>query len=92
MLQSLQSIVDFVRMMNSEVRFEYLGKVNELRTYFDKEKIRVVNICDSVQHYARLSLTVNKIATLIISRRHGAKLGRGYIREWNRTPSHSDHH
>jgi hypothetical protein len=60
-------------MMNSDLNM--LGKIDELRTYFDLGKARVVNI----RYYARLSLTVNEIATLTMSSRDAAKLGRGYI-------------
>jgi hypothetical protein len=53
-----------------------VGKIAELHTYFDLRKAQVVNILYS----ARLSLTVNKTATLIVSSRDAAKLGMGYIR------------
>jgi hypothetical protein len=64
-------------MMNSDLNM--LGSFDELCTYFDLGKTRVVNI----PYYARLSLNVNKIATLIISSRDAAKPGRSYIRVWN---------
>jgi hypothetical protein len=57
-----------------------LGKIDELHTYFDLRKAQVVNILYSAR---LLSLTVNKTATLIVSSRDAAKLGRGYIRVWN---------
>ena len=78
-------IVDFIRMMNSNLNM--LGKFDELRTYlkviFLTRKKQTTYTVLYIQYYARPSLTVNKIATLIISSRHTVKLGRGYIRVWN---------